>query len=89
MTPMRLHGASLTRRKVKDAGEILPGRRNHSWSFYTTHGISTFGMPQTSQVCKDPPKPETELFKDIRKKPDERAKGGRRESSAVILVSTT
>lgn len=43
--------------------------------FYTTHGISTFGMPQTSQVCKDPPKPETELFKDMRKKLDEGAKG--------------
>jgi hypothetical protein len=43
--------------------------------FYTTHGITTFGMPQTSQVCKDPPKPETELFKDMRKKLDEGAKG--------------
>jgi len=43
--------------------------------FFTTHGINTFGMPQTSQVCKDPPKPETELFKDMRKKLDEGAKG--------------
>jgi hypothetical protein len=43
--------------------------------YFTTHGISTFGMPQTSQVCKDPPKPETELFKDMRKKLDERTKG--------------
>jgi hypothetical protein len=43
--------------------------------YYTTHGISTSGMPQTSQVCKDPPKPETELFKDMRKKLDEAAKG--------------
>jgi hypothetical protein len=32
-------------------------------------------MPQTSKVCKDPPKPETELFKDMRKKLDEGAKG--------------
>ena len=43
--------------------------------YYTTHGINTFGMPQTSQVCKDPPKAETELFKDLRKKLDEAAKG--------------
>jgi hypothetical protein len=43
--------------------------------YFTTHGISTLGLPQTSQVCKDPPKPETELFKDMRKKLDEEAKG--------------
>jgi hypothetical protein len=40
--------------------------------YWTTHGITTFGMPQTSKVCKDPPKAETELFKDMRKKLDER-----------------
>jgi hypothetical protein len=43
--------------------------------YYTTHGITTFGMPQTRKVCKDPPKPETDLFKDMRKKLDERPKG--------------
>lgn len=43
--------------------------------FYTNRGITTFGLPQTSMVCKDPPKPETELFKDMRKKLDEGAKG--------------
>ena len=43
--------------------------------YYTTNGISTFGMPQTSKVCKDPPKPETELFKDMRKQLDESARG--------------
>jgi hypothetical protein len=43
--------------------------------YYTTHGITTLGMPQTSKVCKDPPKPETHLFKDIRKKLDDAAKG--------------
>jgi hypothetical protein len=43
--------------------------------YFTTHGITTFGMPQTSKVCKDPPKAETELFKDMRKKLDEGAKG--------------
>ena len=40
--------------------------------FYTTKGITTFGMPQTSKVCKDPPKPETHLFQDMRKQLDER-----------------
>jgi hypothetical protein len=40
--------------------------------FYTTKGIATFGMPQTSKVCKDPPKPETHLFQDMRKQLDER-----------------
>jgi hypothetical protein len=43
--------------------------------YYTTHGITTFGMPETSMVCKDPPKPERELFKDMRKKLDESSKG--------------
>ncbi len=43
--------------------------------YFTTHGVTTFGMPQTSRVCKDPSKPETELFKDMRKKLDEGAKG--------------
>jgi hypothetical protein len=43
--------------------------------FYTTHGLTTFGLPQTGMVCKDPPKPETDLFKDMRKKLDESAKG--------------
>jgi len=43
--------------------------------YFTTHGLTTFGMPQTGQVCKDPPKPETDLFKDMRKKLDEGAKG--------------
>jgi hypothetical protein len=44
--------------------------------FYTTNGITTFGMPQTSKVCKDPPKPETHLFKDMRKQLDEYQRGG-------------
>ena len=43
--------------------------------YFTTHGITTFGLPQTSKVCKDPPKPETELFKDMRKTLDASAKG--------------
>jgi hypothetical protein len=30
LTPRPLRGDSRTRRRVKDAGEILPGRRNHS-----------------------------------------------------------
>jgi hypothetical protein len=43
--------------------------------YYTTHGATTFGMPLTGMVCKDPPKPETDLFKDMRKKLDDGAKG--------------
>ena len=43
--------------------------------YFTTHGITTMGLPETSMVCKDPPKPETELFKDMRKQLDEAAKG--------------
>jgi hypothetical protein len=43
--------------------------------YFTTHGITTFGLPQTSKVCKDPPKPETDLFQDMRKKLDEGAMG--------------
>jgi hypothetical protein len=39
--------------------------------YFTTHGITTLGLPQTSQVCKDPPKPETALFKDMRQKLDQ------------------
>ncbi len=43
--------------------------------YYTTHGITTFGMPQTLKVCKDPFKPKTDLFKDMRKNLDESANG--------------
>lgn len=64
----------------------LPGDSEHAaggelitWvndrCFYTTHGIATFGLPETTKVCKDPPKSETELFKDMRKKLDESVKG--------------
>jgi hypothetical protein len=43
--------------------------------YYTTQGATAFGMPRTSMVCKDPPKPETDLFKDMRKKLDNSAQG--------------
>jgi len=43
--------------------------------YYTTHGITTFGMPETKKVCKDPFKPKTDLFKDMRKNLDQSAKG--------------
>jgi hypothetical protein len=56
-----------------EGGEIITWVNDKC--YFTTHGITTFGMPQTSQVCKDPPKPETELFKDMRKRLDEGAKG--------------
>jgi hypothetical protein len=59
-------------------GEHAEGGELITWvndkCYFTTHGITTFGMPETNKVCKDPPKPETELFKDMRKKLDERAK---------------
>jgi hypothetical protein len=66
-------------RHLSGDGEHADGGELITWvddkCYYTTHGITTFGMPQTSMVCKDPPKPETELFKDMRKKLDEGAKG--------------
>lgn len=40
--------------------------------YWTTHGVTIYGMPQTSKVCKDPPKADAELFKEMRKKLDER-----------------
>lgn len=39
--------------------------------FWTTRGIGFDGTPQVAKVCKDPPKRETELFKDLKKKLDE------------------
>jgi len=54
-----------------DGGELITWVNDKC--YFTTHGITTFGMPQTSRVCKDPPKPDTELFKDMRKILDERA----------------
>ena len=56
-----------------EGGELITWANDKC--FYTTHGIATFGMPQTSMVCKDPPKPETDLFKDMRKKLDAAANG--------------
>jgi hypothetical protein len=56
-----------------EGGELITWMNDKC--FYTNHGITTFGLPQTSLVCKDPPKPETDLFKDMRKKLDEGAKG--------------
>jgi hypothetical protein len=56
-----------------DGGELITWVSDKC--YYTTRGVSTFGMPQTTKVCKDPPKPETELFKDMRKKLDDGAKG--------------
>jgi hypothetical protein len=43
--------------------------------YWTTHGVTIYGMPQTSKVCKDPPKADAELFKEMRKKLDERDTG--------------
>ncbi len=40
--------------------------------YWTTHGVTIYGMPQTLKVCKDPPQADAELFKEMRKKLDER-----------------
>jgi hypothetical protein len=56
-----------------EGGELITWMNDKC--FYTNHGISTLGLPKTSMVCKDPPKPETDLFKDMRKKLDESARG--------------
>jgi len=50
-----------------------PGGQVINWvnnkCYWTTRGA---GMSQTTKVCKDPPKPDDELFKDMRKKLDDR-----------------
>jgi hypothetical protein len=56
-----------------EGGELIAWMNDKC--FYTTHGLTTFGLAQTGMVCKDPPKPETDLFKDMRKKLDEGANG--------------
>ncbi len=56
-----------------EGGELITWMNDKC--FYTNRGITTFGLPQTSMVCKDPPKPQTDLFKDMRKKLDLSAKG--------------
>jgi hypothetical protein len=58
---------------LAEVGELITWMNDKC--YYTTHGIATFGMPQTSMVCKDPPKPETDLFKHMRKKLDAAPKG--------------
>lgn len=40
--------------------------------YWTTHGATIYGMLQTAKVCKDPPKADAELFKEMRTKLDER-----------------
>jgi hypothetical protein len=71
--------APLTREHLAGDSEKAQGGELITWvsdkCYFTTHGISTLGMPQTSEVCKDPPKPETALFKEMRQKLDERTKG--------------
>ncbi|GAC1303492.1 MAG: hypothetical protein NVSMB10_05580 [Steroidobacteraceae bacterium] len=40
--------------------------------YWTTPGAAFSGMSRTTKVCKDPPKPDNELFTDMRKKLDDR-----------------
>jgi hypothetical protein len=60
-------------------GERAEGGEAITWEndkcYWTTHGVTIYGMPQTSKVCKDPPKADAELFKEMRKKLDERDTG--------------
>jgi len=53
-----------------EGGEVITWENDKC--YFTNHGTTTFGPPQTSRVCKDPPKPETELFKDMQKSLDDR-----------------
>ena len=55
----------------KEGGELITWVNDKC--YYTTQGVTTFGMPQTSKLCKDPFKPKTDLFKDMRKKLDDGA----------------
>jgi hypothetical protein len=69
--------APLARDHLSGNSEKAEGGELIAWindkCYFTTQGITTFGLPQTNRVCKDPPKPETELFKDMRKQLDERS----------------
>jgi len=49
-------------------GEVITWENDNC--YWTTHGITTFGTPQPLKVCKDPPKPDTALFKEMRKNLD-------------------
>jgi hypothetical protein len=40
---------------------------------FTPRGPTAIGIPDTKKVCKDPPKPDDPLFKDLREKLDEQA----------------
>jgi hypothetical protein len=53
-----------------EGGEVITWENDKC--YWTTRGITTFGMPETSKVCKDLEKPDGDLFKDMRKKLDER-----------------
>jgi hypothetical protein len=56
-----------------EGGELITWMNDKCYS--TTHGLTTFGLQQSGVVCKDPPKPETDLFKDMRKGLEQSAKG--------------
>jgi len=53
-----------------EGGEVITWENDKC--YWTTHGVTIYGMQQTSKVCKDPPKADAELFKEMRKKLDER-----------------
>jgi hypothetical protein len=53
-----------------EGGEVITWENEKC--YWTTHGVTIYGMLQTVKVCKDPPKTDAELFKEMRKKLDER-----------------
>jgi hypothetical protein len=58
------------------------------WEWWeATHGITKFGMPQASKVCKDLPKRETDLFKDCTRHSMRVRSEERRESVAAKPIS--
>lgn len=51
-----------------EGGEVITWENDKC--YWTTRGITTFGMQ--AKVCKDPEKPDGDLFKDMRERLDER-----------------
>lgn len=53
-----------------EGGELIDWTNDQC--YWATRPITTFGMPQTSKICKDPFKPDGNFFKAMHKKLDER-----------------
>jgi hypothetical protein len=57
------------RSERSEGGEVITWEDDEC--FWTTRGINPNGMPETKKICKDPFKPDVQMFKDMRKKLDE------------------